>query len=33
MWTEQDWLDNVSAERAAEDVQPWQYAEEATRDG
>jgi hypothetical protein len=26
----QDWLDNVSAERAeraAEDVQPWQYEE------
>jgi hypothetical protein len=25
----QDWLDNVSAERAEEDVQPWQYEEEA----
>ncbi len=23
----QDWLDNTSAERAAEDVQPWQLDE------
>ena len=28
-FSRQDWLDNVSAERATEDVQPWQYEDEA----
>jgi hypothetical protein len=27
----QDWLNNVSAERTAENVQPWQYEDEAIR--
>ncbi len=27
-WT--DWLDNTSAERAVEDVQPWQLDEQVT---